>query len=351
MGSAFGLVAIGAVTLLAIALWAVLRRALGGTRPADQIGADGVPSGASGRKAVQRAFRAEARAALVALLVGVGVAGLLIGVGAGWSRLYGLPYALAGSVGAVAGLVAYSLLPRPSWPVEGNGSIVAELSPRGPTSFARQWVFVLPAAAACALVVGILLAGLFSATDENGLHRVFQRRSLSGWSTEGGRVVDVQYGLSSSGPFPGWYYGVPVLLATVVLVAAVYWALFLAARAARPASTELFAADTALRTLRTRFIMAASSAALAFQIAGLAAISGTVLRASHLDPVPTADPDAVPGTVPVEPGHTLALALVLLALVLAVVAVVLLVKSITLVGELWAAGRATRERLDLARAR
>jgi hypothetical protein len=228
---------------------------------------------------------------------------------------------------------------------------VAELSARRPTSFARQWVFALPAAAAGALVAGLLLAGIFSATDENGLHRVFQRRSLSGWSTEGGRVVDVQYGLSSSGPFPGWYYGVPVMICTVLLVAAVYGALFRAARAARPASADLFAIDTTLRALRTRFIMAASSAALAFQIAGLALISGTVLRASHLDPVPTADPDAVPGTVPVEPGHTLALALILLGLVVAVAAVVLLVKSVAVIGELWSAGRAPRERLDLARAR
>ena len=351
MGSALGLVAIGAVALLAIALWALLRRAFGGPRPEAPIGADAVPAGAAGREATQRAFRAEARAALVALLVGVGVAGLLIAIGAAWSRGYGLPYALAGSVGAVAGLAAYTLLPRPSWHVGGDGPVVAELSPRGPTSFARQWVFALPAAAACALVAGLLLAGVFSATDEKGLHRVFQRRSLSGWSTEGGRVVDVQYGLSSSGPFPGWYYGVPVIIGTALLVAAVYWALFRAARAARPASADLFAVDTALRGLRTRFIMAASSAALAFQIAGLALVSGTVLRASHLDTVPTADPNAVPGTVPVEPGHTLALALILLALVVAVAAVVLLVKSVAVVGRLWAAGRAPRERLDLAQAR
>ena len=364
MASALGLSTIGAVALLGVALWAVLRRAFRGTRPAAPTGAGAmptgagaiptgagsIPTGAAGR-AVQRAFRGEARAAVAALIVGSGVAGLLIAVGGGWSQGYGLPYALAGSVGAISGLATHTLLPRPSWPTAGDSPVVAELSPRGPTSFARQWVFVLPAAAACALVAGLLLAGLFSATDENGLHRVFQRRSLSGWSIEGGRVVDVQYGLSSSGPFPGWYYGVPVLIATVVLVAAVYWSLFRAARAARPASQDLFAADTALRALRTRFIMAASSAALAFQIAGLAAISGTVLRASHLDPVPTADPDAVPGTVPVEPGHTLALALVLLALVLAVVAVVLLVKAIALVGDLQAAARAPRERLDLARAR
>ncbi|MFP3468125.1 hypothetical protein, partial [Leifsonia sp. SIMBA_070] len=78
---------------------------------------------------------------------------------------------------------------------------------------------------ALTLILGLVLTGLYSSADENGLHRIFQRRGLSGCGIEDGRVVDVQYNLSSTGPFPGWYYGVPVMISTVLLVIVVYWSL------------------------------------------------------------------------------------------------------------------------------
>lgn len=102
----------------------------------------------------------------------------------------------------------------------------------------------------------------------------------------------------------------------------------------RPATASLFGADTSLRSLRTTFVMAASSAALAFQVAALAAFTGNVLRASHLDAIPTADLTAVPGMVPVEPGHTLALIMILFSLAVAVVAVALLIHAFGVIAKL-----------------
>ncbi len=333
------------VALLVTALWALLRRALRATRGGAPL--RDIPSGDRGTATA--ILRREAGAAIGALVIGLAAGAVVFGIGAWWPQAYGLPYGLAGGVGAIVGLAAFTLLPRRSWPVTGNAPVVAELSPRGPTSFARQWVFVLPAASAAALVVGLLVAGLASATDDNGLYRMFQRRSLGGWGVEDGRVVDVQYVLSSSGPFPGWYYGVPVMICTVLLVATVYWSLHRIARAPRPATADLFAVDTALRALRTRFVMTASSAALAFQVAGLALITGSVLRSAYQDSVPTPDVNAVPATVPVEPGSTLGLVLILSALVIAVVAVVLLARAIGIVAELWAAGSEAGARFDLRR--
>ena len=342
MAAASNLLAIVLVALLAVALWAAVRRAITGTGVGARPGHVSAPAPTP----VRRALRAEAAAASAGLAAGLGAAAIVCLVGGWWPQGYGLPYALAGSIGAVAGLLVHTLLPRPSWPASGDGRVVAELSPRGPTSFARQWVFVLPLASSCVLVLGMLLAGLASATDENGLHRVFQRRGLSGWGVEDGGVVDVQYGVSSSGPFPGWYYGVPVLVGTILLVAVVYWSLRRVAHAPRPASADLFPGDTVLRSLRTQFVMAASSSALAFQIAGLSAITGSVLLGSYLDSVPTADLDAVPGTVPVEPGHTLALVLLLSAVAVAVAALVLLAKSIAIVADLWTAASERGERVE-----
>jgi hypothetical protein len=326
MGSA--MVATVVAALLAGGLWVIVRRAVGASAQRPPGDGDGVASTA-GREDVALVYRSEARASQAALVLGVGVSVLMWAWGAWWAQGYGLPISLAGSVGAVVGLVAYAVYPRILWTSDPSAGAVADLTPRRPLSFARQWVFVLPAVAAVVLALGLLLTGLYSAADENGLHRVFQRRSLVGWGVENGQVIDIQYNLSSTGPFPGWYYGVPVMICTVLMILAVYWSLSRTAAAPRPPSAELFRADTALREMRTTFIMSASSSALAFQIAGLSAITGSALRSAHYDAIPTVDLSAPPaGMTPVEPGHTLALTLLLSALPLAVVAAALLARAI-----------------------
>ncbi len=319
-------IAIVVLALLVAAVGIVVRRVIG-LAAGGSSGA--VIASAPHSQLAASMYRTETRAALTALILGIGVAGCMCMIGSWWTQGFGLPFALAGSAGTIAGLLAYSLYPRPGWTSAGSGRIVAELQPRSATSFARQWVFALPLASAITLMLCLVLTGVYSATDENGLHRVFQRRSLAGWGVENGKIIDVQYTLSASGPFPGWYYGIPLIIGTILMISVVYWSLRRIASAARPASMDLFGADGLLRALRTTFVMAASSSALAFHIAGLAAVAGSVLRSSHRDPVPTADLTIAPSTVPVEPGYTLALILILAALVIAVAAVVLLLKAIT----------------------
>ena len=315
MGSTSLLVAVTIAALLAIGLWTAVRRAMATTR-AFPLNTDS-PVDVSWQAAAS-AFRGEALAAFSALGLGCLVAVALWQAGSAWPQGHGLTNALAAGSGAVAGLAVYCLRPRPSWPSEQGGLTVAELSPRGSMSFAKRWVFILPLTAAIALILGLLLAGLYSATDEFGHHRVFRRRVLAGWGVENGQVTDLQYNLSSSGPFPGWYYGVPIMLCTLLLMAVVYLSLHRIAAAPRPAAAHLFAADTALRSLATRFVMTASSAAFAFQFAGLMASAGNILRISHLDAVPSPDLAATAGFTPVEPGYTLALTMLLAAFVVAV---------------------------------
>lgn len=155
--------------------------------------------------------------------------------------------------------------------------------------------------------------------------------------------MDVQYNMSSTSPFPGWYYGVPVIVCTLLFIAVVYWSLRRTALAPRPTDANLFAVDTALRTLRTRFVMASSSAALGFQIAGIGVTTGIVLRSSHLDAVPTSELDAAADRVAVEPGYTLAIVLILGSFAIAVAALVLLLRAIAMVSEAVVAGRSARE--------
>jgi hypothetical protein len=215
VGSMSVVTAVVVAAVLGVGLWALVQRVVSGSRVTPAPGGQGPGAGGGGDGIL--VYRSEVRASLTALLVGVIIAVLMWQVGTWWPRGYGLAYALAASTGALAGLIAYNLYPRAGWKSPAGERAHAELTPRTPTSFARHWVFALPLATALTLILGLVLTGLYSSTDDNGLHRVYQRRSLSGWGIEDGQVVDVQYNLSSTGPFPGWYYGVPLIISAVLL--------------------------------------------------------------------------------------------------------------------------------------
>lgn len=322
--------------LMVTGVWALMRQALWATAspssPLDAVAPDEA-------HAAQAMFRAEARAATVAVVTAVGVIAIMLVLGRLWVKGYGLPYALAGTIAAVVGLLVLGLQPRPAWPSDRRGVTAAELVPRSATSFAAKWVFVLPLAASLALLTGLVVTGLYSATDANGLHRILEYRSLSGWGVEDGEVVDIQYNVSAAGPFPGWYYGLPLMICTLLLIGVVYMALLRTAETPRPATTGPFAVDTQLRAMKTRLIMSASTALFGFQIAGLAAITGNIFRLANLETIPTADMSTTAGTVPIEPGHTLSLVLILFAVVIAIASVVLTSKAVAVVYQLWAAGK------------
>lgn len=315
--------AAAALLLLAVGVRALLRTSSG----QENLGRAVAPVGPESLDAARRQARREALVLALALASGIAATVLMAVLGGALPRLLGLPMALAGSVGAIVGLAVFSLVPRPAWP-RAEGYRSAELVPREAWSFGRQWAFVVPLVEAGVLVLGLVAAGAASSVDERGLHRVYATTGVAGWGIEGGRVVDVQAGVHQAGPFPGWYYGVPLILATLLLVGAVYWSLRRVALAPRPAGAELFGIDTELRTLRTRFVMAASSAALGIQVAGLSLMTGIVLRSAHTDPVPTPDIDGATEFVSQQPGHSIGVVLIFAGLGLAVAAFVLLFAAI-----------------------
>lgn len=321
-------IVIGIVGLVIVALGLLLRKVPRGSKELESH----VDQLSGQNRAVAKAFlRRESLSLTVALVAGLGVAIGVWVLGGMLTNLYGLPYALAGVAGSLAGLLIINLWPRFRWPSDDLLPRVAGLVPRSALSFGRQWTFILPLATAVILVLALVLAGSYSGTDEKGLHRVYAYRSLSGWGVENGQVVDVQYNMGSTGPFPGWYYGLPLIACTVLFIAAVYWTLRRTALAARPTVPELFEVDTAVRSLRTRFVMAVSSAVLGFQIAGVGAITGVALRNANVESVPTADLYLTPNTIEVEPGYTLAIVLIFVSLAIAVATVVLLVRAVAIV--------------------
>lgn len=337
MGS-MGMLAVGgAAALVAAALIVLLRKA-----PRNRETLESSLDRLSGpnRRAAGQSLRREWQLLSAALSAGLATAALTWAAGAAYPGLHGLPFALSGGLGALAALCVLNLWPRVQRPEDDQRIRIAELEPRHLLSFGKQWVFVMPLASAVLLILGLILAGSYSATDENGLHRVLAHRSVSGWGVEEGEVVDIQFNISLAGPFPGWFYGLPLIAVTVLFIAAVYWTLRGTALAPRPADPLLFAVDTALRSRRMHFVMAASSAALGFQIAGTGVVAGITLLNASTDRVPTADINALPQTVPADPGYTLALVLVFVSLAVAVAALVLLCRAVALVGETAVSGRA-----------
>lgn len=342
MGAIHILVVIGLSGMVAAVLVIPLRKAPR-NREALQSSLDLLAG--SDRLAAGRSVRREWQGLLAALAAGLAAAALTWAAGAAYPRLHGLPSALSGGLGALAALLVLNLWPRVRWPEGGQRLRIAELESRSPLSFGKQRVFVLPLAWAVLLILALVLAGIYSATDENGLHRVLAHRSLTGWGVEGGQVVDVQYNISLAGPFPGWFYGVPLIAVTLLFISAVYWTLRRIARGPRPADPVLFSVDTALRSRRTRFVMVASSAALGVQTAGTGVMTGVTLLTANTERVPTADLNALPQTVPVDPGYTLALFLVFGSLAIAVAALVLLCRAVVSIAETAAAGRAAGQRI------
>ncbi len=132
-----------------------------------------------------------------------------------------------------------------------------------------------------------------------------------GLAADGGRSVSRTFptGGTTSGPFPGWYFGVPLLVAiAVVLLAA---EVVLRRVATRPAVADADPEwDLALRRLSAHRVLRGAQLVLAWTAAGVLGVGGAALRSVG---------DAVPGAAAASGLHV---AVGTTALVLALVAAV-----------------------------
>ena len=176
----------------------------------------------------------------------------------GW---LGLLQALGGAVAAILACAVFVASPLAAWP-SSTGVRTAELVPRGGGSFGPRWGFTLPLVSGGILVSFLVLTGLASSRDDFGLFRAF--------------TIAYGNGSSTSSPYPGWFYGVPIIGATLVLGVVVLLALRRIALAPRPASPIFFDADDAARRTLTRFVMLLSSSALLLYFGAVAALAGQI---------------------------------------------------------------------------
>jgi len=193
------------------------------------------------------------------LFVAIGFVTTLDPIGLQPRSWLGLGNALGLAVAAIIAGLVLAVSPIVSWP-RGEGVRTADLVPRSGGSFGPRWGFALPLASAGILIAFLLVTGVTSTRDDLGLYRAF--------------TIEVVGGSSTATPYPGWYYGTPVIFATVVLAAVVLLVLNRVAAAPRPTNPDLYTVDDALRRSVTRFIMLLSSSALLAYFGGVAAIAG-----------------------------------------------------------------------------
>lgn len=162
------------------------------------------------------------------------------------------------------------------WPIphdlhaahENNDSRVsADLTPRSTRMFGPVWAVLAPAALLTASLVGLVIAGLASSPDERGRYRELPFHALGGAQVDANMMVTESLAIEgTTGPFPGWYYGVPLMALLVLGALLALWALNINARRPSIRSVALQEFDHAVRTHNGYILSTGFTAALCFQL-------------------------------------------------------------------------------------
>lgn len=177
--------------------------------------------------------------------------------------LLGLPLVVAAPTAAAMGLLLYAATPPRAVHIEAG-------QPRSAALERRTWLSVIPRRwlHMFLTVVGLFLAlvlfcGVTASTDEYGLSRT---------------ISFVQPDRSSTGgPYPGWYYGIPALIALALLVAATIIALHRIGSTAAFPRLEDSASDAHWRRSSAAVVLALSAGAGLFTAGGVALMAGVIM--------------------------------------------------------------------------
>lgn len=175
--------------------------------------------------------------------------------------LVGLPLALAAGLSASAGLLLYSALPPAKLPAFTRSS--ASLVPRKPWSFGVRRTFAVPFAVVLAYIAFLVATGLTSSQDGQGRYRVL-------------RIEDTSSTVAATS-YPGWFYGVPLMLVTLVLSGSALLALHRIASTPALPDPRMAAMDRRWREVSTRVVVRLGTGALLGYFGGTAMVAGQAM--------------------------------------------------------------------------
>lgn len=178
-----------------------------------------------------------------------------------WPILLGWISPLVAALVAL-GLLALLLARRRSSAAGELAVHSAQLRPRGIMSFGPRWALAIPGIAAL-LLVGLLVAtGLNSSPDNWGrFTQLVVPRNSSAAGPDGGYGLPLTPGTESA-LFPGWFFGIPLMVAALVLLLTVGILLRSLAQSPRPVDPSILEIDDLARTLKAKFVAGVSGAGL-----------------------------------------------------------------------------------------
>lgn len=223
---------------------------------------DHVKSAANDTSVAEHAVRHAQRRAVVAVVFSIAMFVAISSVAFAAPQFLGIPLAAAPGLAVSGGLLLFAATPPAPVPKRERNS--ALLRPRLPWSFGPKWSFLLPLAVAAGFIIFLIWAGITSSPDARGLYRTI---SVSGDATS-----------STASPYPGWFYGAPLIVVTVVLAISTILALVRISSTPSLPAAELAHLDHHWRNISTRVITKLSTAAMLGYFGGAAFIAG---QATH----------------------------------------------------------------------
>lgn len=262
--------------------------------------AAGPPTGTGGARRARRHLDRATAAAWLVFAVATGLSWqLVLTAGAGAGLVAALAPATVGALFLLVHLIGEVTWPRPDGPVRR-----ATLRPRRTREVIGTGLATWSGVLAALLVVTLLTTGLTADAGGRAVSRA--------WSD----------GSASAGPYPGWRYGLPLLVATAVVVALTVLVLRLVVRRAAVGDADE-QDDLALRRSSASRVLAGSQLVLGLTAAGVLLVAGLAIRS--VGAAPYGD-DPTGGSLGAL-GTALTLTAAATGLTSAVVAVVALVRS------------------------
>lgn len=291
--AALAVIAALALVITAAASWVTRRR-----KPLAIT--TGKSSAVPARSAIDRAMLGAQLKAVAAVGFSIATFVALFRAAIAFSGMLGLPLALVSGLSVSAGLLLFSALPSTKLSAQTTAS--ATLTPRRPWSFGSRSNFIVPAAIAAIYIAFLIVTGLTSAPDDEGRYRVL-------------RLEDA-VSSSAASPYPGWYYGIPLILVTVALAGSAMLALHrISATHALP-DPRMAGLDRRWREISTQVVLRLGTGALLAYVGGTALVAGQAMANVAM---------SGPGSVYRQPLLGLGVGLGILGAALAVIGVVLLV--------------------------
>lgn len=210
-----------------------------------------------------RRLRAVQVTLIVALVAAAGTAVLAASLDDAHPEWLGVPIGIGPGLAASVGLAIVAA--TPALRARPDTLRSATLAPRTAWSIGTRWHYLAPALAAGLLAVVLVATGMTASADESGLPRAFSTVRSDGGST--------------ASPYPGWFYAVPLLVATALLLLTTVLAMRRIARLPALAGAD-HGADRAWRRAVTAAISRLATAALLAYLGGTLLVTGSAIRSA-----------------------------------------------------------------------